>query len=112
MKEGNLRPLAVTSLERSPHLPDVPTVGEAGAGGSEMATWSSACLAVKGTPDAVVQKIAADVKQTLDSPEVKEKFVAAGFIPHPMTPSEFDAFITQEREKFGRIITTLGLQKQ
>jgi tripartite-type tricarboxylate transporter receptor subunit TctC len=111
VKEGNLRPLAVTSLERSPHLPDVPTVGEAGAGGSEMATWFG-LWAPKGTPDAVVQKIAADAKQALDSPEVKEKFVAAGFIPHPMTPSEFDAFITQEREKFRRIITTLGLQKQ
>ncbi len=108
---GALRALAVTSSQRSPMLPNVPTVAEAGAPGAEMVTWF-ALWAPAGTPLALREKIAGDVRKVLDTPEAREKFAGYGFTPQPMAPAEFDDYVKKERAKFGKLIGAIGLQKE
>jgi tripartite-type tricarboxylate transporter receptor subunit TctC len=108
---GRLRALAVTSTTRSPLLPNVPTVAEAGAPGAELFTWF-AMWVPGGTPLPVREKMASDVKKLFEDQEFKEKFLSYGFTPQPMTPAEFDAFVKKERAKFGTLIGKLGLQKE
>jgi tripartite-type tricarboxylate transporter receptor subunit TctC len=111
IQAGKMRPLAVTSKERHPSWPDVPTVAEQGVPGYEVLTWFGIWVP-KGTPDDIRDKIAADVRKILEMPETKEKLAKDGFFPHPMTPAEFDAYVKGEREKYGKLITSLGLEKQ
>src|SRR5437868_10741574 len=75
IKSGRLKGLAVTHIKRSPALPDVPTLEEAGVKEAESGSWI-ALLAPAGTPQAIVDQVGADIKEALAAPEVKEKLIA------------------------------------
>ncbi|WP_147283677.1 Bug family tripartite tricarboxylate transporter substrate binding protein [Bosea caraganae] len=111
VQQGGLRALAVTGAERSALLPEVPTVAEAGAPGAENLTWFG-LWAPAGTPDAIVKQISEDVRKVLAPADAREQLSKGGFSPQPMTPDEFGAFVLKEREKYGRIVGSLGLEKQ
>src|SRR4051812_7459237 len=111
IKSGRLKGLAVTHAKRSPALPDVPTLAEAGVKDAESGSWI-ALLAPAGAPQAIVDKVGGDIKAALAAPDVKEKLVAQGAVPQASTPRELQALIDQDRLRYGRIIREKGLKAE
>jgi tripartite-type tricarboxylate transporter receptor subunit TctC len=109
IKAGKLKGLAVTHAKRSPALPDVPTLAEAGVSNAESGSWI-ALLAPAGTPDAIIVRLAADVKEVIAAPDVREKLIAQGAVPQASTPAELQALIDADRARYGRIIREKGLK--
>ncbi|MVW77583.1 tripartite tricarboxylate transporter substrate-binding protein [Bordetella sp. 02P26C-1] len=107
LKAGKLRPLAVTSKERSPALPDIPTIAQAGVDGYDASSWFG-LLAPAGTPTDIVNKVSADVATALAKPEVRERFMAMGANPQAMTPEQFKQFIAAESEKWAKAVKESG----
>ena len=111
IKSGKLKGLAVTHVKRSPALPDVPTLAQAGVKDAESGSWI-ALLAPAGTPQAIVDKVGADIKEAVASPEVKEKLIAQGAVPQASTPRELQALIDNDRLRYGRIIREKNLKAE
>ena len=111
IKSGKLKGLAVTHAKRSPALPDVPTMVEAGVKNAESGSWI-ALLAPAGTPAAVVQKVGADVKDAVAQSDVKEKLVSQGAVPQASTPQELQALINADLARYGKIIREKGLKAE
>lgn len=107
VRAGKLRPLAVTTPQRSPALPDVPTVAEAGVPGFSATSWFG-LLAPAGTPAPVVAKLNATILKALADPEVKKKFAEQGAEPHGEKPEQFAEFIRSETAKWGETVKKSG----
>jgi tripartite-type tricarboxylate transporter receptor subunit TctC len=103
IKGGKMRPLAVTSAKRSPVLPDVPTMAEAGVPNVEVTSWQ-AIVAPKGLPPAVREKAHAAFVEALNSPKVKDQFTGIGFEMVTNTPAEFAAFQQKEYARWKKVI--------
>ncbi|WP_404993883.1 Bug family tripartite tricarboxylate transporter substrate binding protein [Cupriavidus pauculus] len=103
VKAGKLRALAVTGTVRSPSMPDVPTLAEAGIQNAESGSWVG-LLAPAGTPREIVDKIAADVHKVVAIPEVKKQLVDQGAIPVGSSPQQFAQTIANDRKRYARII--------
>jgi len=103
VKAGKLRALAVTGKVRSPALPDVPTLTEAGIAGAESGSWVG-LLAPAGTPKDIVDKIAAGVRQVVAQPEVRKQLVEQGAIPVGSSPQQFGDLIAADRKRYAKII--------
>jgi tripartite-type tricarboxylate transporter receptor subunit TctC len=87
IKAGRMRALAVPSAKRSPLLPDVPTMAEAGVAGFEWVTWASLVVPV-GTPKPIVDRLTAEVVKAVTAPDVREKLIAQGFEPIGSPPEQ------------------------
>ena len=111
IKSGKLKGLAVTHAKRSPALPDVPTLAEAGVKDAESGSWI-ALLAPAGTPAAIVAKVGADLRDVVAQPDVKEKLIAQGAVPQASTPSELQALINADLARYGKIIREKGLKAE
>jgi tripartite-type tricarboxylate transporter receptor subunit TctC len=111
IKSGKLKGLAVTHAKRSPALPDVPTIAEAGVTGGESGSWI-ALLAPSGTPAALIDKVAADVKEVVGAADVREKLIAQGAVPQASTPAELQKLIDADRDRYGKIIREKGLKAE
>jgi tripartite-type tricarboxylate transporter receptor subunit TctC len=109
IKEGKLRAIAVGSAKRIPSLPDVPTVAESGYPGFETSQWYG-ILAPAKTPDAIVEKLSAEVNRILGLPEVVARLSSDGSVPQPMTPKEFATFIQAEMKRWGVVVKTAGIK--
>jgi tripartite-type tricarboxylate transporter receptor subunit TctC len=110
IKAGKLKALAVTSAQRSPALPDVPTVEQAGGPslkGFEASSWFG-LLAPAGTPPEIVNRIQQEVAKALADPAFKEKLQAQGAIPSGITPAEFAKLIDSEHRKWAQVVKTSG----
>jgi tripartite-type tricarboxylate transporter receptor subunit TctC len=103
VKAGNLRALAVTSTARSPLLPEVPTLQEAGVKNFQFTQWLT-LLAPAGTPREVVARLNGALKDALTSKDLKDKFAQQGFDAFITTPEEAGKFIAAEVQRFGRLI--------
>jgi tripartite-type tricarboxylate transporter receptor subunit TctC len=103
IKSGRLRALAVTGLAISPALPDVPTLADTVLPGFNSSSWIG-LLAPAGTPPAVVERIAADVREAMQAPQLRQQFIAQGAMPVASTPAEFQALIEGDRRRYARII--------
>ncbi len=108
---GRLRGLAVTSAKRSPALPDVPTMAEAGFQGQEADTLQGVFVPA-GTPRAIVVRIAADIKRLIGQAETAKRVQELGFDIVASTPDEFTAQVKSEVEKWGRVIKAAGLKAE
>jgi tripartite-type tricarboxylate transporter receptor subunit TctC len=111
IKAGRLKGLAVTHAQRSPALPEVPTLAEAGVKNAESGSWI-ALLAPAATPPAIVGKLALDIREALSAPQVREKLIAQGAVPRASTPAELQALIDAERVRYGRVIRDKGIKAE
>ena len=109
LKSGRIRALAIGSAQRSGAMPDVQTMQEAGIAGFDYAAWAG-FLAPAGTPPAIVDKVNADLKKVLGTPEVRDKLAALGFEIAPGTPQEFGAMIRREMTKVGKLVKEAGIR--
>jgi tripartite-type tricarboxylate transporter receptor subunit TctC len=99
----------VSSAKRSPALPDVPTLAESGVTGAESGSWV-ALLAPAGTPQALVDRIAADVKDVVANPEVRAQLVSQGATPQSTTPAQLQALIEADKIRYGKVIRDKGVK--
>ena len=105
-KANRVRPIAVTSLTRSPLLPEIPTLAESGFPGFQATSWFGVAV-VKNTPREIVNKLNLDIAAVLESPEFREKVVGAEVIGG--TPEFFKNFIAAERKQWGDVIRAINL---
>ncbi len=107
VKAGRVLALAVSTANRSPLFPNVPTVAEAGLPGFDYDQWYGLLVAAK-TPRPVVDAVNKEVVRILSAPEMKERMLTQGASPKPTTPAQFDAFIRAEVKKFAPVIIASG----
>ena len=107
IEAGRVRAIAVSSRERSPALPDVPTVSESGVLGYESTTWN-ALLAPAGTPANVISTLNSEVVRILNSQEMRERIGAGGAVT-PSTPAQLTAKIKEEMSRMSEVIKFSGL---
>ena len=106
-KQGKLRPLGVGAPVRSPVLPSVPTMAEAGVSGNEAMQWNGFFAPAK-TPQPVLERVHRDLVKALADPEVKIRFEAEGATPSGTTPAEFAAYFKKEAEKWADVAQKSG----
>ena len=111
IKSGRFKPLAVTSPQRSPELPNVPTIAEVGYPAAEMTTWY-AMYVTAGTPKPVVDKLAAELKRVLALPDVQAKLKGLGGEPGNISVEQFAAMNRAEFERFGKLIKTANIKAE
>jgi tripartite-type tricarboxylate transporter receptor subunit TctC len=104
---GKLRPLAVTTLKRSPLLPQVPTVSESGFPGFNIENWQG-IFVPRGTNNQIVDKIAADIGVIAAEKNFYDLLSAQGAIPAPLMPKEFAVFVNAESQKYSKLIKDSG----
>jgi tripartite-type tricarboxylate transporter receptor subunit TctC len=107
IKAGRLRALAVSTPSRSPDLPDVPTVAEAGVPGYQATLWLN-LAAPAGTPADIVQRLYAETAKALQDAELQQSFRAAGVEASPLSPQELAGFMRAEYEKWGKVVRDTG----
>jgi tripartite-type tricarboxylate transporter receptor subunit TctC len=111
IKAGKLRPLAVTSLERNPLYPDVPTVSEQGYKGFTAMSWSGISVA-KGTPKPITDKLEAALVQAMSSPQIKQRLESQGFVVPPQGSAEYTKFVASEHDRWVKVIKTAGIKEE
>ena len=107
VKGGKLKALAVTSAQRSPAAPELPTVAESGLPGYEAIAWNG-LLAPAGTPKAVVARLSAEIKKVLEQPDVRQRIEAQGFAPSANAPEVFGNFMKAEVDKWAKVVQLSG----
>ena len=107
VRSGKMRALGVTSLARSPVLPDIPTIDEAGLKGFEAIAWNGP-LAPAGTPREIITKLNAEFVRALALPDIRERLLAQGAEPVGGTPEQFAALIRAEIPKWAQVVKASG----
>jgi tripartite-type tricarboxylate transporter receptor subunit TctC len=108
VREGRLRGLAVTSLRRSPNMPELPTISESGFPGFEVTSWY-ALLAPAGTPAPIVNKVHQEVLKGLAQPDLRAKFAKLGLDTVGNSPDELAAIIKSDIGKWAKVIKDAGI---
>jgi tripartite-type tricarboxylate transporter receptor subunit TctC len=109
VKSGKLKILAVSSAQRMPSIPDVPTVAESGVAGFETGSWQGV-LAPPNTPRPIVTKINADIIKLLEDAEMKDKLLAQGALVRTQTPDQMATFIRNETQRWGKVVKESGVK--
>ena len=109
VRSGKLIPIAVTTAKRSPELPNVPTIAEAGVPGYEATSWFG-LWSVAGTPQPILDKLHASLTKVLKDPAVAKKIADQGGEVVIETPAQFDAFIKSEAAKWGKVVKESGAE--
>ena len=107
--QGRLRALAVTTAQRIPQLPDVPTLQEAGVPGYDASVWL-ALLAPAGTPHEVVAKLNDEIGKLMDVPDVRKALLGAGVEPAPSSPEAMAQYMAQEMARWGKVVKEAGIR--
>lgn len=108
VRNGTLRVLAVTSAQRLPYLPDVPTIAEHGFPDYEITSWQGA-FAPSGTPKEIVDKLNGELVQMLNMPDVRARMAREGADPVGSTPEQFAARVKSELEKWAKVAKAAGM---
>ena len=111
VKSARLRALGITGAVRSPTLPEVPTIHEAGVAGYEATSWN-ALLAPGATPRDIVLKIHAALADSLRAPKVRDILVSAGADAAGSSPEELAGFLRTEMVKWGQVVTAAGIKPE
>ena len=107
VKAGKLRALAVTSAQRSPSAPEVPTMGEAGVAGFDVQSWFG-LVAPKGTPKDIIARLNAESVKALATADIKERFMELGAVPGPMSAEAFGDYIRSEIIRWSEVVKVSG----
>ena len=111
IRAGKLRPLAVSSKQRNPLYPDVPTISELGYPGFEALSWSGLSVP-KGTPQPIVDKIEAALTGAMQSPGIKQRMESVGFVVPPQGSKAYTQFIKTELDGWTKVIATGGIKPE
>lgn len=111
VKSGKLKALAVTSAQRNPLYPDVPTVAESGYKGFEALSWSG-LSAPKGVPQPIVDKLEAAVSSAMQSAAIKQRMESVGFVVPPQGSKVYDAFVKEEVARWTKVIQVGGIKPE
>jgi tripartite-type tricarboxylate transporter receptor subunit TctC len=111
VKTGKLRALAVTSLDRNPALPDVPTVDESGVPGYKNITWHSILVPAR-TPKPIVARLNSEIVKIVNSPDVKERLQGLGLTPVGSPPEQVTKLMNEESAEVAKLVKLIGLQPQ
>ncbi len=111
VNNGRLKAIAVTSTKRAPSVPNLPTLAEAGVPGYDATSWNGIFAPAK-TPRPIINKIHAAAVKALNSPDVREKLVAAGSDPIGSTPEEFLAYVKLEIARWGKVIKENNIRSE
>src|SRR5262245_21971312 len=106
---GKLRGLGAARATRSPLLPDVPAVGEAGLPGFEVGSWYG-FQASAGRPTGIIAKLLAGMVRAMNTAELRERFSIVGAETIANTPAQYGAFVQAELKKWGKVIQTTGVK--
>jgi tripartite-type tricarboxylate transporter receptor subunit TctC len=109
IKGGRLKALAVASAKRAPGFPDVPTAAEAGVPGYEVSTWYG-LWAVKGTPPQIIERMGAEVKKALATPDMQNRWHDAGSDVPQMSQQEFAAMLDAEIARWADVVKTANVK--
>jgi tripartite-type tricarboxylate transporter receptor subunit TctC len=107
MKSGRLKALGVSTAKRSPEMPDVPTVAQAGVPGYEAIVWIG-MLAPAGTPREIIAKLNGEIGKLVRTGEVKKLLTPTGMEPDPDTPEQFGAYLKADYDKWGKVVRDSG----
>ena len=107
IKAGRVRALAVTTLKRSPMVPELPTISESGLRGFDVSTWFGV-FAPAGTPNEIVNRLYGEITRVLRTPEMKDRLAILGAEPVGSRPEEFAAFVKAEIPKYAKVIRASG----
>ena len=110
VKDGRLIGLATTGPKRDPAFPDLPTIAET-IPGFDVRLWMG-LIAPAGTPPAIVKRLEEANRKALESPDIQKALAAQGFSPLIGTAEQFDALYRSERDKWAKVITTSGMDKE
>ena len=111
VRDNRLRGLAVTSAKRSPLLPDLPTLAEAGISGFEAAAWQGIVVPA-GTPNEIVQKLNAEVNKALTHPDIRSRLAAQGADILGGTPAEYAAYLRSEMPRWAKAVKDSGAKAE
>ncbi|TDR94995.1 Bug family tripartite tricarboxylate transporter substrate binding protein [Enterovirga rhinocerotis] len=111
VKSGGLRPLAVTTAERSAILPDIPAMTEAGVPGFDITSWNG-IFAPANLPKDITARLNEALKAIIAKPEVKARLAEMGFDAFSSTPEELDAFVKSELVKWTKLIKEAGIEPE
>ena len=109
LKDGRAIALAVSTAQRAPMLPGVPTVAEAAVPGHDFDVWFG-MLAPAKAPRAIVAQLSREIARVIELPEVKERMLGFGSVPRSSTPEQFNAFIRSEVQKLGKVIRAANVR--
>jgi len=109
IKANKLRALAITSAQRSPAFPDLPTVAESGVPGFEARQWYGV-VAPAGTPKEIVSRLSSEIAKIVQTPELKKHFTVEGSEPIGSSPEEFGKYIHAEIAKWAKVVKASGAQ--
>ena len=110
-KEGRIRPLAVSTLERSPALPDVPTLDESGLKGFELGAWQ-AIMAPAKTPASIIKRLNTEIMAVIMNPEVKEKLLSQGAQVLGSTPEQYGTYLASEIKRWDAVVKSSKTEPQ
>ncbi|MCZ8099263.1 MAG: tripartite tricarboxylate transporter substrate binding protein, partial [Burkholderiales bacterium] len=111
VKAGKLRAIAVTSLQRNPLYPDVPTLAESGYPDFEALSWSGLSFP-KGTPEPIVAKLEAAMKEVMGSPAIRARMEGNGFVIPPQGRQHYAPFVKAEKARWTKVIRTAGIKPE
>jgi len=111
VKAGKLRALAVTSLQRNPLYPDVPTVAESGIPGFQALSWSG-ISAIRGTPQPIIDRLEAALRKIIGSAEFRQRLESVGFVVPPLGGAAYTKFVQSELDLWTRVIRTAGIKPE
>src|SRR5687767_7752111 len=109
MKAGRLRALGMGTLQRSPILPEVPTIAEQGLAGFNVGSWFGV-MAPSGTPAPIVQRLYGEIAKLVDSAEMKKFLLTQGAEPMLLDPPKFTEFLRAETDKWGKVVKAANLK--
>ena len=111
VRAGKMRAIAVSSAQRNPLYPDLPTIAESGYKGFEALSWSG-ISAIKGTPQPIVDKLEAAIAQAMKSDAIKQRMGSVGFVIPEQGSKPYTAFVKKEIDTWTRVIKTAGIKPE
>jgi tripartite-type tricarboxylate transporter receptor subunit TctC len=111
VRGGKVRALGVTSMQRDPDLPDVPTIAESGMQDFEVVSWQGLCTNA-GSPQNALERLRGTLAAALAQPETRKRIGDQGFRPHVLPADQFAAFARSERLRWGKLVKDIGITPQ